>query len=129
MLGIYLKSKIHRAVVTQAALDYVGSITIDEDLMDACGIVEYEKVKVADVNNGNRLETYVIAGDRGSGVICLNGAAARKVNEGDKVIIMSYAMMTPEEFAENPPKVVFVNKRNEIDRVTRYEKHGQLFDL
>ncbi len=129
MLGIYLKSKIHRAVVTQAALDYVGSITIDEDLMDACGIVEYEKVQVADVNNGNRLETYVIAGDRGSGVICLNGAAARKVNEGDKVIIMSYAMMTPEEFAENPPKVVFVNKRNEIDRVTRYEKHGQLFDL
>ena len=129
MLGIYLKSKIHRAVVTQAALDYVGSITIDEDLMDACGIVEYEKVQVADVNNGNRLETYVIAGDRGSGVICLNGAAARKVNEGDKVIIMSYAMMTPEEFAENPPKVVFVNKRNEIDRVTRYEKRGQLFDL
>lgn len=129
MLGIYLKSKIHRAVVTQAALDYVGSITIDEDLMDACGIMEYEKVQVADVNNGNRLETYVIAGERGSGVICLNGAAARKVNEGDKVIIMSYAMMTPEEFAENPPKVVFVNKRNEIDRVTRYEKHGQLFDL
>ena len=129
MLGTYLKSKIHRAVVTQAALDYVGSITIDEDLMDACGIMEYEKVQVADVNNGNRLETYVIAGERGSGVICLNGAAARKVNEGDKVIIMSYAMMTPEEFAENPPKVVFVNKRNEIDRVTRYEKHGQLFDL
>ena len=129
MLGIYLKSKIHRAVVTQAALDYVGSITIDEDLMDACGIMEYEKVQVADVNNGNRLETYVIAGERGSGVICLNGAAARKVNEGDKVIIMSYAMMTPEEFAENPPKVVFVNKRNEIDRVTRYERHGQLFDL
>ena len=129
MLGTYLKSKIHKAVVTQAALDYVGSITVDEALMEACGIIEYEKVQVADVDNGNRLETYVIAGERGSGVICLNGAAARLVNEGDKVIIMSYAQMTPEEFAENPPKVVFVNKKNEIVRVTRYEKHGQLFDL
>lgn len=129
MLGTYLKSKIHRAVVTQAALDYVGSITVDENLMDACGIIEYEKVQVADVDNGNRLETYVIAGERGSGVICLNGAAARLVNEGDKVIIMSYAQMTPEEFVENPPKVVFVNEKNEIARVTRYEKHGQLFDI
>ncbi len=129
MLATYLKSKIHRAVVTQAELDYVGSITIDENLMEACGILEYEKVQVADVNNGNRLETYVIAGERGSGVICLNGAAARLVNEGDKVIIMRYAHMTPEEFAENPPKVVFVNKKNEITRVTRYEKHGELFDL
>ena len=97
--------------------------------MDACGIIEYEKVQVADVDNGNPLETYVIAGERGSGVICLNGAAARLVNEGDKVIIMSYAQMTPEEFAENPPKVVFVNEKNEIARVTRYEKHGQLFDI
>ena len=129
MLGTYLKSKIHRAVVTQAALDYVGSITVDENLMDACGIIEYEKVQVADVDNGNRLETYVIAGERGSGVICLNGAAARLVNEGDKVIIMSYAQMTPEEFADNPPKVVFVDENNHIDRVTRYEKHGQLFDI
>ena len=129
MLATYLKSKIHRAVVTQAALDYVGSITIDEDLMNACGIVEYEKVQVADVDNGNRLETYVIAGEAGSGIICLNGAAARLVSEGDKVIIMSYAQMTPEEFKENPPKVVFVNKENKIERITRYEKHGQLFDL
>ena len=129
MLGTYLKSKIHRAVVTQAELDYVGSITIDEDLMDACGIIEYEKVQVADVDNGNRLETYVIAGERGSGVICLNGAAARLVTEGDKVIIMSYAQMTPEEFAENPPKVVFVDEDNSIVRVTRYEKHGELFDI
>ena len=129
MLATYLKSKIHRAVVTQAALDYVGSITIDEDLMNACGIVEYEKVQVAEVDNGNRLETYVIAGEAGSGIICLNGAAARLVSEGDKVIIMSYAQMTPEEFKENPPKVVFVNKENKIERITRYEKHGQLFDL
>ena len=129
MVCTYLKSKIHRAVVTQAALNYVGSITIDEDLMDACDLAEYEKVQVADVKNGNRLETYVIAGERGSGVICLNGAAARFVSEGDRVIIMSYAQMTPEEFKENPPKVVFVNKENQIIRKTRYEKHGELFDL
>ncbi len=129
MIGTYLKSKIHRAVVTQAELDYVGSITIDEKLMEACGILEYEKVQVADIDNGNRLETYVIAGEAGSGIICLNGAAARLVNEGDKVIIMSYAQMTPEELADNPPKVVFVNDKNEIVRVTRYEKHGELFDL
>ena len=129
MLVSYLKSKIHRAVVTQAELDYVGSITVDENLMDACGIIEYEKVQVADVDNGNRLETYVIAGERGSGVICLNGAAARLVTEGDKVIIMSYAQMTPEEFKENPPKVVFVDEDNNIVRVTRYEKHGELFDI
>ncbi|MBP3234049.1 MAG: aspartate 1-decarboxylase [Eubacterium sp.] len=125
----YLKSKIHRATVTQAALNYVGSITIDEELMDACGLMEYEKVQVANVDNGNRLETYVIAGDRGSGIICLNGAAARLVSEGDRVIIMSYASMTPEEFKENPPKVVFVDKDNKIKRVTRYEKHGELFDI
>ena len=129
MVCTYLKSKIHRAVVTQSELNYVGSITIDEDLMDACDLVEYEKVQVADVNNGNRLETYVIAGERGSGVICLNGAAARFVSEGDRVIIMSYAQMTPEEFKDNPPKVVFVNKENKIVRKTRYEKHGELFDL
>jgi aspartate 1-decarboxylase len=97
--------------------------------MEACGILEYEKVQVADVDNGNRLETYVIAGEAGSGIICLNGAAARLVNEGDKVIIMSYARMTPEELADNPPKVVFVNDKNKIVRVTRYEKHGELFDL
>ena len=128
MLGTYLKSKIHRAVVTQAALDYVGSITIDEALMDACDLKEYEKVQVADVDNGNRLETYVIAGERGTGMICLNGAAARYVAVGDKVIIMSYAVMTPEEFKENPPKVAFVDAENRLTRVTHYEKHGELFD-
>ena len=83
-----LKSKIHRATVVQSELDYVGSITVDEDLMDASGIYEYEKVQIADVNNGNRFETYVIAGERGSGMICLNGAAAHMVSLGDKIIIM-----------------------------------------
>ena len=128
MVCTYLKSKIHRAVVTQAELNYVGSITIDEDLMDACDLAEYEKVQVADVNNGNRLETYVIAGERGTGVICLNGAAARFVSEGDRVIIMSYAQMTPEEAKEHHPKVVFVDADNHIARVTNYEKHGKLTD-
>ena len=85
-----LKSKIHRATVKQAELDYVGSITIDEDLLDAAGILEYEKVQIADVDNGNRFETYAIAGERGSGMICLNGAAAHCVSLGDKVIIMCY---------------------------------------
>ena len=84
-----LKSKIHRATVTQAELNYVGSITIDESLMEAAGIIEYEKVQIADVDNGARFETYVIAGETGSGIICLNGAAARMVSTGDKVIIMS----------------------------------------
>ena len=124
-----LKSKIHRATVTQAELNYVGSITIDSNLMEASGLYEYERVQVADVDNGNRLETYVIAGEPGSGIICMNGAAARCVSKGDRVIIMSYAHMTPEELAENPPKVVFVDMENNITRVTRYEKHGRLEDL
>ena len=124
-----LKSKIHRATVTQADVGYVGSITIDEELMINSGILEYEKVQVADVENGNRFETYVIAGDKGSGVICVNGAAAHKVNIGDKLIIMSYAQMTEEEAKNNPPKVVFVDDDNKITRVTNYEKHGALFDV
>lgn len=124
-----LKGKIHRATVVQAEIDYVGSITIDEELMDAAGILEYERVQVVDVDNGNRLETYVIAGERGSGMICLNGAAAKLVNVGDKVIIMCYAQMTSEEFKENPPRVVFVDENNKINRVTRYEKHGLLKDM
>ena len=123
MLATYLKSKIHRATVTQAALNYVGSITIDEELMINSGILEYEKVQVADVNNGNRFDTYVIAGDKGSGVICVNGAAAHKVDIGDKVIIMSYAQMSEEEAKNTPPKVVFVDDENKITRVTNYEKH------
>lgn len=122
-----LKSKIHRAVVTQAEPDYIGSITVDEELLEAAGIYEYEKVQVADIDNGNRLETYTIAGERGSGVICLNGAAAKLVETGDKVIIMAYAQMSPEEAEKNPPKVVFVDENNKITRISRYEKHGRLF--
>ena len=124
-----LKGKIHRATVTQAALDYVGSITIDEELMQASGIREYEKVHIADVDNGSRFETYVIAGEQGSGVICLNGAAARCVSTGDKIIIMSYASMTPEEAENHRPQVVFVDEKNHISRITTYEKHGLLSDM
>lgn len=121
-----LKAKIHRAVVMQAELNYVGSITIDSDLMEAAGIFEYEKVQIADVENGNRFETYVIAGEAGSGMICLNGAAARQVQLGDHVIIMAYAQMTPEEARTMKPQVVFVDEKNKISRVARYEKHGEL---
>ncbi len=122
-----LKGKIHRATVVQAEVDYVGSITVDADLLDASGILEYEKVAVVDINNGNRLETYTIAGERGSGMICLNGAAAKLVNVGDLVIIMAYANVTPEEVAAGfAPKVVFVDEKNHIKRIASYEKHGQL---
>ncbi|WP_164168900.1 aspartate 1-decarboxylase [Ruminococcus flavefaciens] len=121
-----LKSKIHRAVITQAELNYVGSVTIDEDLMDAAGLFEYEHVHIVNVNSGSRIETYVIAGERGSGVICLNGAAARSGQKGDPVIIMSYAAMTPEEIKTHRPKVVFVDDKNTIVRVADYEKHGAL---
>ncbi|MBR1391389.1 MAG: aspartate 1-decarboxylase [Lachnospiraceae bacterium] len=123
-----LKSKIHRATVKQSEVDYIGSITVDEALLEASGIYEYEKVQIADVDNGNRFETYTIAGARGSGMICLNGAAAHQVELGDKIIIMSYASMTPEEIQNNPPRVVFVDEENQITRVTNYEKHGKLFD-
>ncbi|MCQ2375489.1 MAG: aspartate 1-decarboxylase [Salinivirgaceae bacterium] len=102
-----VKSKIHKATVTQANLQYVGSITIDEDLMDAANIIEHEKVQVLDVNNGERLETYVIKGERGSGCICLNGAAARKVQVGDVVIIISYASMDFEEAKTFKPTFIF----------------------
>lgn len=121
-----LKSKIHRATVVQAELNYVGSITIDSELMEAAEIIEYEKVQIVDINNGNRFETYVIAGEAGSGLICLNGAAARCVQPGDKIIIMCYCEMTPEEAKEHKPKVVFVKEDNSIDKITNYEKHGKL---
>lgn len=124
-----LKGKIHRATVTQAELDYVGSITVDVELLKASGILEYEKVQIVDINNGARFETYTIAGEAGSGIICLNGAAARCVQKGDKVIIMAYAQMTPEEASENPPSVIFVDDENKISRVSRYEKHGRLEDM
>lgn len=102
-----LKSKIHRVTVTEARLDYIGSITIDEDLLDAAGIIRGEHVHIVNNNNGARLDTYVIPGERGSGVICLNGAAARLVQPGDIVIIMSYATMTPEEARTFEPSVIF----------------------
>lgn len=102
-----LKSKIHRVTVTEANLDYIGSITIDRDLMDAAGIFPGERVFIVDNNNGERFDTYAIEGPSGSGMICLNGAAARKVHTGDIVIIMAYALMTPEEAASWKPKVVF----------------------
>ncbi|MBO4403044.1 MAG: aspartate 1-decarboxylase [Bacteroidales bacterium] len=101
-----LKSKIHRAVVTQADINYVGSITIDEALMEAAGLMEYEHVDVLNVNNGERLQTYVIKGERNSGIICLNGAAARKAVIGDTVIIVSYASMTPDEAQDWKPQIV-----------------------
>lgn len=123
-----LKSKIHRAKVVQAELDYIGSITIDSALMKAAGILEYEKVQIADVNNGERFETYVIAGEENSGMICVNGAAARCVQKGDYVIIMAYAQMDSEEASEYKPKVVFVNEDNSIRKISNYEKHGQLID-
>lgn len=126
MLLTLLKGKIHRATVVQAALDYVGSITVDVDLLEAAGILEYELVQVVNVNNGQRFETYTIAGERGSGMICLNGAAARCAAVGDVVILMAYAQLTPEEAAAHRPQVVFVNAQNHITRVTRYEKHGKL---
>lgn len=124
-----LKSKIHRAAVTEADIDYIGSVTVDSLLLNAAGILEYEKVLVADVDNGARLETYTIAGRPGSGIICLNGAAARHFNVGDKVIIMAFADMTEQEAKAHRPKVVFVDEENRIARVTEYEKHGRLEEL
>lgn len=121
-----LKGKIHRATIRQAELDYVGSITIDKDLLDAANILEYETVQVVDVNNGARLETYTIAGERGSGMICLNGAAARLVQPGDTCIIMCYCQMTPEEAETHRPHVVFVDEENTIREVMHYEKHGDI---
>lgn len=102
-----LKSKIHRVTITQADLNYIGSITIDEDLMEASNIIENEKVHVLNINNGERMETYVIKGERGSGIICMNGPAARKVALGDIVIIISYASMSMEEAKKFEPKIIF----------------------
>lgn len=121
-----LKAKIHRATVTQAELDYVGSITVDMDLLEQAGILEYEKVQIVGVNNGSRFETYTIAGERGSGVMCLNGAAARMVQTGDKIILMAYAQVTPEEASELRPTVLFVDEKNKVTKVTNYEKHGEI---
>ncbi len=123
MILTMLKGKIHRATVTQAELNYVGSITIDKTLMEAAGILENEKVQIVDVNNGARLETYVIPGKRESGVICLNGAAARLVQPGDKVIIIAYAQMNEDEAKKFKPAVVFMNDDNTIKEITNYESN------
>jgi aspartate 1-decarboxylase len=109
-----LKSKIHRAVITEANLNYVGSITIDEDLIDASNIIENEKVQVVNVNNGERLETYVIRGKRGSGICCLNGPAARKGMVGDIVVIISYASMDPDEAKKFKPWIIFPKEGNKL---------------
>ncbi|WP_339319892.1 aspartate 1-decarboxylase [Paenibacillus sp. FSL R10-2734] len=121
-----MKSKIHRATVTEANLNYVGSITIDENLMEAADILENEKVQIVDNNNGSRLETYVIPGPRGSGVICLNGAAARLVHPGDTVIIISYAMLSSEELKSHKPTVVFVDENNKPVKLADHELHATI---
>ena len=129
MLLNMLKGRIHRAVVTQAEPDYAGGITIDGYLMEEAGIHDYEQVQVVDVDNGLRLETYATTRKRSSGVVCLNGAAARTVQPGDKLIITAYALMAPEEADVSLPRVVFVNGRNQVARVTRCERHGRLEDM
>lgn len=120
-----LKSKIHRAVVTGADLNYVGSITIDEDLMDAADIIENEKVQVVNNNNGQRFETYVIPGERGSKMICLNGAAARLVQPGDVIIIISYGLVEKDKARAYTPKIIFLDDDNNIVEIKGKEKHGE----
>lgn len=126
MLHYMLKGKIHTATVTEANLNYMGSITVDEDLLDAAGILVGERVQVVNNNNGARLETYTIAGERGSGVICLNGAAARLAQVGDVVIIMCYAMMTNEEAKTVVPDVIIVDEENKIIAHRGTERHGEM---
>lgn len=121
MFRTMLGGKIHRAAVTEADLNYVGSITIDQDLLDAAGICVNEKVQIVNNNNGERFETYTIPGERGSGVVCLNGAAARLVQKGDIVIIMSYVMLSEPEISAHEPKVVLVDEHNRIRDILRYE--------
>lgn len=114
MLRTMMNAKLHRARVTEADLNYVGSITIDEDLIDAVGMVVGERVQIVNNNNGHRLETYIIAGERGSGVVCLNGAAARLVQKGDVVIIVSYVMVDEEELRSHRPKIAVLDEDNRI---------------
>lgn len=127
MFRTMLGGKIHRATVTEADLNYVGSITVDLDLLDAAGICVNEKVAIVNNNNGARFETYAIAGGRGSGVVCLNGAAARLVQKGDIVIIMSYVMLSEPEIAAHEPKVVLVDEQNTIRDVISYEPPHTVF--
>ena len=126
MILTMLKAKIHRATVTESNLNYVGSITIDRDLMEASGILEYEKVSVVDIDNGSRFDTYVIEGDCGSGVICVNGAAARLVQPCDKVIILAYCQMDSEEAENHSPKIVFVGSGNKILEIKSSEEQLEI---
>lgn len=116
MLITVYKSKIHRATITQADLNYIGSITIDENLMEASNLFEHERVQVVNINNGERLETYVIKGERGSGTICMNGPASRKMAVGDLVIIISYGMVNMEEYKKHVPVTVHVNSANQLTK-------------
>jgi aspartate 1-decarboxylase len=124
MFRYMMKGKIHRATVTEANLNYVGSITIDEEILEKVDILPNERVQVVNNNNGARLETYVIPGERGSGVICLNGAAARKVQPGDQVIIMSYVMLEEEEARKHQPKIAIMDENNRIVELIGEEVHG-----
>ncbi len=121
MLRMMLNSKIHRAVVTEADLNYVGSITIDQNLLEAVGMLPNEKVHIVNNNNGARFETYIISGERGSGVICVNGAAARLVQKGDVVIILSYAYVMNNEAKDHKPTVAIMNENNSIREIISYE--------
>ncbi|MGE7601458.1 aspartate 1-decarboxylase [Peribacillus sp. NPDC097675] len=126
MYRTMMNGKIHRARVTEANLNYVGSITIDEDIIDAVGILPNEKVAIVNNNNGARLETYVIAGERGSGVICLNGAAARLVQPDDIVIIISYVMVAEDRLSDHQPKVAIMNESNQIIELISHEPAGTI---
>lgn len=124
MFRTMMKAKIHRATVTEANLHYIGSITIDEDLLDLVDMLPNEKVQIVNNNNGARLETYIIPGPRGTGVICLNGAAARLVQTGDTVIIISYAMMTDEEAKKHQPTVAIMGADNKVAQLLKAEEHS-----
>ena len=122
MLIQRFRGKIHQVKVTEAQLNYVGSITIDENLMDAAGLYEGERVQIVNNNNGERFETYTIIGERGSGIICLNGAAARKAQIGDVLIIIAYGWMTPEEAKKTKPKIVFPDANNQVPKKKKKKK-------
>jgi aspartate 1-decarboxylase len=127
MLRTLMKAKIHRAVVTESNLNYVGSITIDEDILDAVDMIANEKVQIVNNNNGARFETYIIPGKRGSGVMCLNGAAARLVQEGDTIIVISYAMFDEAETKNHQPKVAIMDKNNKIQEMLGVEPEATVY--
>lgn len=129
MLRTFMNSKIHRATVTESNLNYVGSITVSTDLLDAAGIGVHEMVQVVDIDNGERFETYTIAGEPGLGQICVNGAAARLVQPGDKIIIISYAQLTNEELQTHQSTVVHVNERNDIHEVATFEPANTFYQM